>query len=85
VNAVEAGHNKGANEKTDSRQRQQRRERQAYEAERGEQGFAGVFHATRIKILSATCNSAFSGQFRRSKQDGETKTKFKKDYAIAHT
>jgi hypothetical protein len=38
---------------------------QTDETQRGERGFSRVFHATNIKISRATCNSAFSGQFKQ--------------------
>jgi hypothetical protein len=70
VDAVEAGHNKGANEKTDSRQRQQRRERKTDEAQCGECGFSRMFHTTKVKISRATCNSAFWRQCKFVEKSG---------------
>jgi hypothetical protein len=48
-----------------NQQREHCRTRQTDEAQRGEHGFSRVFHATKVKILRATCNSAFSGQVKR--------------------
>jgi hypothetical protein len=65
-------------------QRNHRRTGQTDEAHCGKHGFSRVFHATKVKISRATCNSAFSVQFKQvvssgaSRQRDETKTKLKR-------